>query len=154
MVNIYTNSEEIEKMFPSVEFEYIRDVRESLMKEEENIEFSSVLTGYNRDIWDRVVFVEKSDDDIVGLLSLAYSDEGFQYNKDHKYACTFVSVHNEHKGRGIGTRLIQAMFDFAERNGIDKIKQSRYEVDFIKKTFNRIASNHKSVELIEAPSIF
>lgn len=147
-ISIYTNSESIKIMFPDVDFKDIYEIRNSILNEGKSIAFTKSLTGESLDVWDRIVFINKDSDRVTGVLCLSYLESGFQFNKDHQYSCTFVSVHNDYKGKGIATNLIESMFSFADSNGIKLIKQSSYDVDFIKKTFDRCADNYKTVEFV------
>lgn len=148
MILIYTNNDRIKNKFPDVTFLDLDLIKPNIKKNIDNIDFSSVLIGSSADIWDRIIFAKFQDDNIVGLLCLSYNETGFKFNKDHQYACSFVSTDKNHQGKGFGSELINEMFKFASIVKIPRIKSSFYEVDYIEKTFKTNASKYPDVEFI------
>lgn len=148
MILTYTNTDSFKNKFKNHSFIDIEKISDQIKNNINNIKMASVLIGPSADIWDRIVFAKIDDNKVIGLLCLAFNETGFKFNKEHQYACTFVTTDVNYQGKGIAKELINEMFNFASTVNIPRIKSSSYEVDFIEKTFLTVASKYPNVELI------
>ncbi|MEY4578543.1 MAG: hypothetical protein RL701_3246 [Pseudomonadota bacterium] len=74
---------------------------------------SPMLEDYARVVADREVYVIELNADVVGVLVLGPTDEGFRLDN--------VAVRPEQRGRGLGRRLLQLAEDRAAAAGFDSI---------------------------------
>lgn len=145
MIETHSNSNELIEKFKVLDF---NEVAKLIKIQGDDINYSKSIVNPLIDR-DDIIFVDRIDNEIRGILVLGYNEEGWSFNPEHKFACKFVSVKNAHTGIGIATGLISAMFCFASMYGIKVIRQSTYDSKFIKKTFDKISLNFKDVELYD-----